>query len=159
MTKQKRFFQLVLMTVSSLVATVSLGQGPTTIGSQIAGTFGDATGHSAQSHLIYAANSGVWWLFTLTSGSDSQGGSNHIVKTYHSSGPDLNTATWTQAADSPGAAVSQNNSIASMGSGRALSVAYINNAPIDVIHAEIAMAADGGDGTTGHIRAKVTAPQ
>lgn len=165
---KKRFFRFLplvalcaLMAVFPLSATRSFsqpsptGSSPITIGSQIAGTFGDATGHSAQSHLVYAANSGVWWLFTLTSSADSVGGSNHIVKSYRSSGPDLATATWTQAGDSPGAAA-QNNGSASMGSGRALSVAHINNSPTDVIHAEIAMAADGGDGTTGHIRAKVT---
>ena len=43
------------------------GPTPVTIGNQIAGSFGDATGHSAQSHLVYAANARVWWLFTLTS--------------------------------------------------------------------------------------------
>ena len=44
-----------------------------------------------------------------------------------------------------------------MGGGRALGVAYVNNAPTDVIHAEVAMAADGQDGITGHIRARLTA--
>src|SRR4029077_17474872 len=44
-----------------------------------------------------------------------------------------------------------------MGSGRALSVAYVNNAPADAVHVEIAMAADGQNGLTGHIRATVTA--
>src|SRR5262249_33031370 len=60
---------------------------PDVIGSQIAGTFDDATGHSSQSHLVYAVNSRVWWLFTLTSANDSQGGTNHIVKSFHSVGP------------------------------------------------------------------------
>ena len=44
-----------------------------------------------------------------------------------------------------------------MGSGRALGIAYVNNAPDDVIHAEVALAADGQDGITGHIRARLTA--
>src|SRR3954470_4624556 len=71
---------------------------PAIVGTQIAGTFGDASGHSGQSHLFYAANSGVWWLLTLTSAADSVGGANHVVKAFHSSGPDLATATWTAAA-------------------------------------------------------------
>src|SRR5262245_9025211 len=61
---------------------------PVTVGTQIAGSFGDATGHSSQSHLVYAVNARVWWLFTLTSANDSVGGTNHVVKAYVSSGPD-----------------------------------------------------------------------
>ena len=80
---------------------------PAKVGTQIAGSFADATGHSAQSHLVYAANAGVWWLFTLTSAADSAGGSNHIVKAYRSSGSDLATAVWTAASDSPGASASR----------------------------------------------------
>lgn len=132
---------------------------PANVGTQIAGTFVDASGHSAQSHLFYAANSGVWWLLTLTSNNDSPGGANHIVKAFHSSGPDLTTATWTAAADSPGASVSFSSNCpnCTMGSGRALGVAYIDNTPVDAVHAEIAMAFDGQNGLTGHIRATVTA--
>jgi hypothetical protein len=132
---------------------------PMAIGSRIAGTFADATGHSAQSHLVHAANSRVWWLFTLTSAADSRGGSNHVVKAYRSSGSNLATATWTPAADSPRvpASASVNCGSCYMGGGRALGVAYINNAPTDAVHAEIAMASDGLNGLTGHIRATVTA--
>ena len=79
---------------------------PVAVGALAAGSFGDASGHSAQSHLVYAANAGVWWLFTLTSSADSVGGPNHIVKAYRSSSPDLATATWTAATDSPGATTS-----------------------------------------------------
>ena len=43
---------------------------PVKIGNQIAGTFSDATGHSGQSHLVYAPNASVWWLFTLSSAND-----------------------------------------------------------------------------------------
>jgi hypothetical protein len=130
---------------------------PVIVGSQIAGAFGDATGHSAQSHLVYAANSGVWWLFTLTSAADGQGGSNHVVKSYRSSGSDLATATWTPGPDSPGASVAAGFSPnGSMGSGRALGVAYINNNPTDVLHAEVNMSYDGQDAVTGHIRAVLT---
>src|SRR5262245_49884098 len=127
---------------------------PVQVGNQIAGTFGDASGHSGQSHLVYAANARVWWLFTLTSAADTHGGTTHLVKAYHSSGADLATSTWTAAADSP---VPSACGGCFMGSGRALGIAYINNAPTDVVHAEIAIASDGGNGLTGHIRATVTA--
>jgi hypothetical protein len=43
-----------------------------------------------------------------------------------------------------------------LGGGRSLGVAYLNNSPVDVIHADISMAFDGQDGRTGHIRAVVT---
>ena len=127
---------------------------PVQAGDQIAGTFGDASGHSGQSHLVYAANARVWWLFTLTSAADTHGGTTHLVKAYHSSGADLATSTWAAAEDSPSPSACGG---CFMGSGRALGVAYINNAPTDVIHAEIAMASDGANGLTGHIRATVTA--
>jgi Big-like domain-containing protein len=130
---------------------------PARIGTQAAGSFADATGHSGQSHLVYAANSGVWWLF-MTSSADSPGGANHVVKAYRSSGPDLATAAWNAATDSPGASVSAGfapNGF--MGGGRALGVVYVNNAPADIVHAEVAIAADGQDGITGHIRARLTA--
>jgi len=132
---------------------------PVVIGTQAAGTFADASGHSGQSHLFYAENAGVWWLLTLTSSADSQGGANHLVKAYVSSGPDLATATWTAAANSPGATTSQSANCGNcfMGGGRALGVAYVNNAPTDVVHAEVAMAFNGQNGLTAHIRATVTA--
>jgi len=44
-----------------------------------------------------------------------------------------------------------------MSSGRALGVAYLDNAPLDVVHAEVAMAFNGQNGLTAHIRATVTA--
>jgi uncharacterized protein DUF4082/Big-like domain-containing protein len=131
---------------------------PVKVGSLSAGTYADATGHSAQSHLVYAANAGVWWLFTLTSAADTAGGTNHIVKAYRSSGADLASAVWTAAGDSPGASASAGFAPnGTMGGGRALGVAYVNNAPNDFIHAEVALAADGQDGITGHIRARLTA--
>ncbi|HMF95665.1 MAG TPA: Ig-like domain-containing protein [Vicinamibacterales bacterium] len=145
---------------NSVAFTVSAAMSPPArVGAQIAGAFADATGHSAQSHLVFAANAGVWWLFTLSSAADSQGGTNHVVKAFHSSGPNLATSTWTAAADSPGAstAVSQGCPNCFMGGGRALGVAYINNNPVDVVHAEIAMAYDGQDGLVAHVRATVTA--
>src|SRR6185503_15090902 len=128
--------------------------GPVTIGDHVAGSFADATGHSAQSHLVYAVNSRTWWLFTLTSTADAQGGSNHVVKAFRSSGPDLATATWIAAADSPPAVAASTNGL--LGGGRSLGIAYVNNTPADVIHADISMAFDGQDGRTGHVRAIVT---
>ena len=145
---------------TAVALVISTGSGsPIVIGSRIAGSFADASGHSGQSHLFYAANAGVWWLLTLTSSADSQGGANHLVKAYRSSGADLASATWVAAADSPGAAASQSSNCGNcfMGSGRALGVAYLNNAPADVVHAEVAMAFDGQNGVTAHIRATVTA--
>jgi hypothetical protein len=122
---------------------------PATAGSQAAGTFADATGHSAQSHLVYAANTGVWWLFTLTSAADSLGGTNHLVKSFYSSGPDLATSTWTAGPDTPGAAAATGGSLTG---GRSLGVAYLDNSPLDVVHLEISMALDGQTGRTSHIR-------
>lgn len=136
--------------VASQAAVVS----PVTIGDHVAGSFADASGHSAQSHLIYAVNSRVWWLFTLSSTADAEGGSNHVVKAFRSSGPDLATATWIAAGDSPAAASGTPNGF--LGGGRSLAIAYIDNTPVDVIHAEVSMAFDGQDGRTGHIRAVVT---
>jgi hypothetical protein len=72
--------------VSAAVAT------PAKIGTTIAGTFSDATGHSGQSHLVFAPNAAVWWLFTLSSAHDRVG--DRTVQSYVSSGADLATATW-----------------------------------------------------------------
>jgi hypothetical protein len=77
-----------------------------------------------------------------------------VVKAFRSSGPDLATATWIAAADSPPAAAASVNSF--LGGGRSLGIAYLNNGPVDVIHADISMAFDGQDGRTGHVRAVVT---
>src|SRR4051812_49952169 len=77
---------------------------PTAVGVQIAGTFSDASGHSAQSHLVYAAQAGVWWLFTLTSAADSIGGADHIVKADRASTSHPATATRAAAAPRPGGA-------------------------------------------------------
>jgi beta-lactam-binding protein with PASTA domain len=150
--------QVAAATPVALVISTGITR-PVVIGSLIAGTFVDASGHSGQSHLFYAANAGVWWLLTLTSSADSPGGTNHLIKAYRSSGPDLASATWTAAASSPGAAAagSVNCGSCSMGGGRSLGVAYINNAPTDAVHAEVAMAFNGQNGLTAHIRATVTA--
>ena len=95
---------------SAVNIVVSVGATtPVVIGTQIAGTYGDASGQSGQSHLFFAENAQVWWLLTLTSSGDTPGGTNHLVKAYVSSGPDLATATWTAAADSPGAAAAESS--------------------------------------------------
>jgi PASTA domain-containing protein len=141
----------LLVTASRITAQAPA---PITVGDLVAGSFSDATGHSAQSHLVYAVNSQVWWLFTLTSASDAEGGSNHIVKSFRSSGPDLATATWIPGADSPAAVAGSPNQF--LGGGRSLGVAYLANGTVDVIHADISMAFDGQNGRTGHIRAVVT---
>src|SRR5262249_15139931 len=72
---------------------------PVKIGTAISGTFNDATGHSGQSHLVFAPSAGVWWFFTLSSAHDST--NDHTVQAWVSSGPDLATATWTAKTASP----------------------------------------------------------
>src|SRR4029079_6189522 len=95
-------------------------------------------------------NSRTWWLFTLTSTADAQGGSNHVVKAVRSSGPDLATATWIAAADSPPAVAASTNGL--LGGGRSLGIAYVNNSPAAVIHAAISMAVAGQAGGAGPCR-------
>src|SRR3978361_1563297 len=111
----KRFVVGLALLIASFVVLAQTST-PVWVGSQAAGTFGDGTGHSTQSHLVYAANANVWWLFTLTSTADSSGGENHLVKSFHSSGPDLATATWSAGPDSPPAVSGQSNDF--MGGGR-----------------------------------------
>src|SRR5207237_7740370 len=132
---------------TSPLGAQAVSRPPVAIGDQIAGSFGDATGHSAQSHLVYAVNSRVWWLFTLTSTADSEGGTNHVVKTFRSSCPDLATATCIAVADSPAAAAASANAF--MEGGFALGIAYLGYIPIDYIHAGMSMAFDGQEGRTG----------
>src|SRR4026208_455769 len=57
---------------------------PVRIGDHVAGSFADATGHSAQSHLVYAVNSRTWWFFSLTSTADAQGGWDRVGNDTHS---------------------------------------------------------------------------
>ena len=154
-----RSVSLCVLSLIIALGEVPMRAAPVAVGALAAGSFGDASGHSAQSHLVYASNAGVWWLFTLTSSADSVGGPTHIVKAYRSSSSDLATAMWTAATDSPGATTSVTSGCVScfMGGGRALGVAYMNVGGADVIHAEVALAADGQDGLTAHIRATVTA--
>ena len=128
---------------------------PAKIGSQIAGTFKDATGSPVQSHLVYAPNAGVWWLFTLSSAHDST--TDHTVLTYYSSGPDLTAATWTAAASSPHLANAGFATDAVFAGGRSLGVATLSIGGADYAHVFASTAFDGQVASNGHIRARLGA--
>ena len=128
---------------------------PTRIGSLIAGGFNDATGHSGQSHLVYAANAGVWWLFTLSSAHDSV--ADHTVRSYYSSGPDLATATWTAAAPSPHLANAGFATDSVFAGGRSLGAAVLSIGGADYAHLFASTAFDGQVASNGHIRARLGA--
>ena len=128
---------------------------PAKVGSSIAGTFNDATGHSAQSHLVYAPNAGVWWLFTLSSAHDSFG--DHTVRSYFSNGPNLTTATWTAAAPSPHLANAGFASDSVFAGGRSLGAAVLSIAGADYAHVFASAAFDGQVSSNGHIRARLGA--
>ena len=124
---------------------------PVKIGNQIAGTFRDATGHSGQSHLVYAPNAGVWWLFTLSSAHDALG--DRTVQTYVSSGPDLTTATWTAKTVSPTLANVNGATSSRLAGGRSLGVAVRSIGGADYAHVFASAAFDGQTSSNGHIRA------
>src|SRR5690348_5523265 len=67
----------VVDTTAAVTTASATSASPITIGNQVAGSFIDATGNPAQSHLVFAVNSNVWWLFTLTSNADGPGYTNH----------------------------------------------------------------------------------
>ena len=144
---------------SSYVAASSTGQttaaAPTKVGSLVAGTFNDATGHSAQSHLVYAPNAGVWWLFTLSSAHDSF--ADHTVLSYFSNGPNLAGATWTAAAPSPHLANAGFATDAVFAGGRSLGAAVLSIAGSDYAHLFASTAFDGQVASNGHIRARLGA--
>lgn len=135
------------------------------VGTTISGTYADGVGLPTQSHLIFAANAGVWWLFTTTSASDTAGNpGTHTIKSYYSSGPDLTTATWTASTDSPNFAGSGANTAAKLEGGRALGCLYWNNSAgsnKDIVLCTVAMQNPnklaGGNSYNGIIRAVVTA--
>jgi Big-like domain-containing protein/chitobiase/beta-hexosaminidase-like protein len=128
---------------------------PLSVGSLIAGTFNDASGHSAQSHLVYAPNARVWWLFTLSSAHDSL--DDHTVRSYVSSGPDLSTATWTAAAPSPHLADVNGATNSLFAGGRSLGAAVLSIAGSDYAHVFASAAFDGQASSNGHIRAQLGA--
>jgi hypothetical protein len=128
---------------------------PTPIGSLIAGSFNDATGHSAQSHLVYAPNAGVWWLFTLSSAHDVL--RDHTVRSYVSSGPNLATATWSAATSSPDLGNAGGSTDSVFAGGRSLGAAVVSIAGIDYAHLFASAAFDGQVSSNGHIRARLGA--
>jgi hypothetical protein len=128
---------------------------PVKIGTTIGGTFSDATGHSGQSHLVFAPNANVWWLFTLSSAHDALG--DRTVQSYVSSGPDLATATWSAKAVSPtlGNANSATSSV--LAGGRSLGVAVRSISGVDYAHVFVSAAFDGQTSSNGHSRATLGA--
>jgi hypothetical protein len=128
---------------------------PKKVGALIAGTFNDATGHSGQSHLVYAPNAGVWWLFTLSSAHDSF--ADHTVQSYSSNGPSLATATWTAAAPSPHLANTGFATDSVFAGGRSLGAAVLSIAGTDYAHVFASTAFDGQVSSNGHIRARLGA--
>jgi len=136
-------------------AQIDTSPTPAKVGSLIAGTFNDATGHSAQSHLVYAPNAGVWWLFTLSSAHDSLG--DHTVRSYYSSGPNLTATTWTAAAPSPHLANVGGATDSVFAGGRSLGAAVLNIGGIDYAHVFASTAYDGQTSSNGHIRARLGA--
>lgn len=98
------------------------------VGTTISGTYADGPGLTMQSHLIYAVNAQVWWLFTVTSASDAIGNpGTHIVKAYVSSSYDLATSTWTAKTDSPNFDASSTNTDAILEGGRNFACLYRYN--------------------------------
>jgi hypothetical protein len=128
---------------------------PARVGNLIAGTFNDATGHSAQSHLLYAPNSGVWWLFTLSSAHDTF--EDRTVRSYYSSSPNLATATWTAAAPSPHLGNTGFATDSVFAGGRSLGAAILSIAGADYAHLFASAAFDGQVSSNGHIRARLGA--
>ena len=126
---------------------------PIKIGSAIAGTFNDATGHSGQSHLVFAPNAAVWWLFTLSSAHDAVG--DRTVQGYFSSGPDLATATWTAAPASPNLANVGGASNSLLAGGRSLGAAIVSIGSVDYVHLFASAAFDGQVSSNGHLRAQL----
>jgi hypothetical protein len=128
---------------------------PVTIGTLAAGSFVDATGHSVQSHLVFAPNAGVWWLFTLSSAHDAIG--DRTVRSYVSSGPTLATATWTEGPPSPTLGNAGGATSSRLAGGRSLGVALIAIGGVDYVHVFVSAAFDGQTASNGHIRARLDA--
>src|SRR3954471_18968171 len=150
-------FILVLLSILTAWTSVRVAtdgiKAPVKIGDRIAGTFVDATGHSGQSHLVYAPNAGVWWFFTLSSTHDASG--DHTVQAYYSSGVDLGSATWTAAAASPDLGYAGDATQPKLAGGRSLGVAPVSVDGIDYVHLFASAAFDGETSSNGHIRAQL----
>jgi len=97
-----------------------LGSNAVIIGSVIAGTVISPTGTGTQSHLIWAVNDAAWWLFYISSTS------NTTVLTYRS--PD--GVNWTAKTASGAFA----NADVSLNAGESLGVIYKNISSNDVVH-------------------------
>ena len=143
---------------SRYVAASTTGPGtaaaPTKVGSLVAGTFNDATGHSAQSHLVYAPNAGVWWLFTLSSAHDSFADS-HGPQLLQQRAEPRDGATWTAGAPSPHLANAGFATNAVFAGGRSLGAAVLSIAGSDYAHVFASTAFDGQVASNGHIRARL----
>ncbi len=141
------------------ISVVSSGSGttptPVKIGTTIAGSWKDATGHSGQSHLVFSPNTNRWWLFTLSSAHDSAG--DRTVRTYVSSGPDLATATWTATASSPTLGNTGGATSSLLAGGRSLGVALRTIGTTDYVHVFVSAAFDGQVSSNGHARAQLGA--
>src|SRR4051794_4680349 len=139
----------------NVVSTAGGSSQPVKIGTLVAGTFRDATGHSGQSHLVFAPSAGVWWLFTLSSAHDSL--TDHTVRSYVSSGPNLATATWTAGPPSPNLANAGSATNSLLAGGRSLGVALTTIGGVDYVHVFASAAFDGQVSSNGHIRAQLGA--
>ena len=140
--------------VAITVVNVAGGATPVKIGTTIAGTFSDATGHSGQSHLVFAPNANVWWLFTLSSAHDALG--DRTVQTWVSSGPDLATATWSAKAVSPTLGNANGATSSVLAGGRSLGVAVRSIGGVDYAHVFVSSAFDGQTSSNGHARATLS---
>ena len=145
----------VPITVVNEATDPAAGPAPVKVGNAIAGTFADATGHSGQSHLVYAPNAGVWWLFTLSSAHDALG--DRTVQSYVSSGPDLATATWSAKAVSPTLGNVNGATSSVLAGGRSLGVAVRSVGGVDYAHVFVSSAFDGQTSSNGHARATLGA--
>jgi Big-like domain-containing protein len=148
-------YNVVSAAVPITVVSAAAGATPAKIGTTIAGTFNDATGHSGQSHMAFAPNANVWWMFTLSSTSDALG--NRRVQTYASSGPDLATATWSLKTASPTLGNVGGATSSVLAGGRSLGVAVRSISGVDYAHVFISAAFDGQTSSNGHIRAQLGA--
>src|SRR5579885_1666311 len=94
-----------------------------------------ATGQGNQAHLIYATNSGRWWLFYLSS--------TQTLATAYSA----DFVTWTAGGTLTLAHVHSSE-------GQNLSVCYANIGSTDVVH--VAVSYESTNGSSGHIRATIS---
>jgi hypothetical protein len=110
--------------------------------------FSDASGAGNQSHLVYAANQGRWWLFVIKTKTAT------VVSSYVSSSNDLTTATWATSTDSPAFPTSR---ALSTNDQRNLACLSLTNGSTDAVHVSVGIGPSAsGTGYTEHIRATFT---